>query len=610
MKRSVFILLVLSMMSAAAFAQDFIGKGKVSLSTRDTAGAIQAFKDALRANQKAGDANYYLGAISYAQGRVDEAKEYLLKAVDINDDNADALTLLAQIHLLKKDVPAALGVFKKAIKSAPKNAALAVGYGKTLLGADSIDAAILQLTRAKELDESNPEIYAMLAEAYLKQGVAPLGISNFQKAIELAPKQISYVARLAQIYEKNRQYTEAVGLYEKVASADTNNAEPYLSIGQILIRASGSQKKLAIAPLEKYVAKKPASVEGAALLSKALFQIEDWNKLVPAAKRALELDARNPDLWRQSAYALAETKDYKGAVTAFEKLKELKAFKPEDQTKYGNSLVGVGREEDAMNSLLEAVRLDSTNCDPYFNLGSLYMKKQDWANASKMFEKKIACDPKSVKSLSSYLNGAACYMQLKNWERTRALLEKALEIYPDFLQARLWFARYFIQVDSLDRAKEQYDAVLQGASQNPDKYKREIGEAHAMSGSYYFTTQKFASAIESFRKAVATGNESAGLQLSWGQAVLQTLDASAPADEGKKKKEEAMTHFRRSIAIDGKNPVSHLWLAQTLILLRVEGADEANKKLQEEACQEYKQVLRLQPTNADAKKGMERIGCK
>ena len=68
--------------------------------------------------------------------------------------------------------------------------------------------------------------------------------------------------------------------------------------------------------------------------------------------------------------------------------------------------------------------------------------------------------------------------------------------------------------------------------------------------------------------------------------------------------------IRRSIEQDQNNGPAHLWLAQCLVLSRVEGDNARNKQLQEEACGEYKKVLRLQPSNQDAKKGMDRIGCK
>jgi hypothetical protein len=43
---------------------------------------------------------------------------------------------------------------------------------------------------------------------------------------------------------------------------------------------------------------------------------------------------------------------------------------------------------------------------------------------------------------------------------------------------------------------------------------------------------------------------------------------------------------------------------------RKEGDNEGNKRLVEEACQEFTKTLRLDPRNEDAKKAKERISCK
>jgi tetratricopeptide (TPR) repeat protein len=236
------------------------------------------------------------------------------------------------------------------------------------------------------------------------------------------------------------------------------------------------------------------------------------------------------------------------------------------------------------------------------------MKDQDWANAAQMFEKKIKCEPRS---LSSYLNAAASYMAMKNWERTRQLLDSALAMSPNFQQARLMFARYFLQVDSLERAVQQYDFVLDEVAKNPDaKGNKQIaGEAHFMKGSAYFIKQRYAAAIEEFRKAQALGYDNGGMELSWGQAILQTLDKNASDEENQKKKEDALAHFRRSVQMPPDVAASHFWLGQTLILLREPGSP-INPKLEEEACSEFKKALRLKPGDGDTKKAMERIGCK
>ncbi len=290
------------------------------------------------------------------------------------------------------------------------------------------------------------------------------------------------------------------------------------------------------------------------------------------------------------------------------RLKRRNAFKPEDQAQYGLALARLGRDDEALKSLLDAVAMDSTNCDAYFSLGAIYMKKRDYEKSAAMFEKRISCDTNSL-SLPTYLNAAASYMQTKNYPRVRELLTRVIEVKPDFLQARLWLARYYTQVDSLDNAKAEYDEVLKQIGSNTDKFKKEAAEAHYLLGMYYFRKQAFGSAVESFRKASGLGYEDPNLRLTWGQAVMQTLDRTGNAADNAVKIQESIRLFRKVIELDPSNAQGHLWLAQGLIQSRVEGDDEKNRQLRDDACGELRKVLKIEPKNEDAKKAMERIGC-
>lgn len=623
MKRTmIWILLVVC--GQIVYGQDWFNKGKVALSSRDTTAAVQAFQAALKNNQKTADANYYLGAIAFARGNMQDASNFLQASVKQNDENVDALDLLARVYIQQKNTPEALATYRRAVKLAPKNVSVATGFGMALLAADSVDAAIIQLTRAKDLDGNNPDVYMALGDAYSKQGVPVLAVQNYQKAIDLVPKNMQYRFKLAQTYEKNRQYTEAVNQYDSIATIDTTNVNALLDAGKILIRASGNQKKLAIPPLRKYVARNPKSVEGATLLTKILFTVEDYPEAAKAARHTLDLDSSSADVWRQYAYSLVQVKDYKTAQYAYNKLQKMKQFKPEDWGPYGNVLVAQGQGKQAKelflgsiqmnNKSLDSAKADSANCDVYFNLATLYMlpgdsknAKPDYDSAAYYFEKKIACDPRS---LSSFVNGAACYMQVKNYGRARELLTKALELKPDFLQGRLWFARYYASVDSLDEANAQYDQVLKDIGNDIGKYKKEVGEAYQMKAALNFRRERYDRVIEDLKKALSLGVDNAGLRLSLGQALLQTLDKTATAEANRGKIEESIADFRKSVAMDPSNAQAHLWLGQGIIMSRVEGQDPENRAKVEEACGEFRKVLKIDPKNADAKKSMERVGCK
>ncbi len=237
---------------------------------------------------------------------------FLQASIKGNDENVDAMNLLADVYMRQKNIPEALSTYRRATKLAPKNVTTATGFGLALLAADSVDAAIIQLTRAKDLDSNNPVVYMALGDAYMKQGVPVLATGNYQRAIDLAPKNMEYRFKLAQTYEKNRQYTEAVNQYDSIATIDTTNVDALLEAGKILIRASGNQKKLAIKPLTQYVAKRPKSVEGATLLAKILYTVEDYNQAAKAARHALDLDSSSAEVWREYAYSLDANDAHQG----------------------------------------------------------------------------------------------------------------------------------------------------------------------------------------------------------------------------------------------------------------------------------------------------------
>jgi superkiller protein 3 len=607
MKRAL-VLLLLGCVMEYGYGQEFLAKGKVALTSKDTATAITSFEQAVKANQKPGEAHYYLGAIALARTQIPDAVRHLEEAVRIDDENVDALRLLGDAYVKNKNLSGALAQFRRAVKYAPKNGNVAASFGKALLATDSVDAAIRELTRAKEYLPDDASIYESLGEAFQKHNVVPMVIMNYQKAIELDPTNTARRIKLATVFEKNRQYTEAVKEFDEIIKRDSSNADAHRQKGNIYVRAK--MYKSAIAPLRTYTGLQPKSVEGSVLFVKALSGASDFEETVKEAKRSLKLDSSNVDVWRSLAHAQVETRQFQDALVSFEALKRRKAFDSTDQAQYGLSLFRTGRDEEALNSLLNAVANDSTNCDAYFSLGSIYMKKRDYEKAAAMFDKRIECDPKSI-SLAAYLNGAASHMQTKNFPRVRELLMKAIEVKPDFLQARLWLARYYAQVDSLDNAKAEYDAVLQQIGSNTDKYKKEAAEAHYLLGMYFFRKQQFGSTVESFRKASALGYEDPGLRLTWGQAVLQTLDrTAADQTENHKKIADAIKLFRRVIELEPGNAQGHLWLGQGLIQARVEGADEENAKLREEACSEFRKTLKLEPKNEEAKKAMERVGCK
>jgi tetratricopeptide (TPR) repeat protein len=407
------------------------------------------------------------------------------------------------------------------------------------------------------------------------------------------------------VYFKEKKYVESVKEWDGVVAIDSTLPEPYLETGRTYLLAKLYRN--AVRPLYKLTQLQPNSVEGWAMYARTLFGGDDFPDAAKAAQTSLKLDSANAEIWRVLARSLTKTKDWNGALAGFAGLTRHGKLNAEDLGDYGAALQSVGREEEAVQVLLEAIKADSSNCEVYFPLGFIYMKRHDYEHAAGMFEKRIVCDPRS---LSAYVNGAACYMALKSWPRCRQLLVRSLELKPDFLSGHLNFGRYYAQVDSLDEAVAQYDTVLAIIGTDVDKHKVEAGEAYLQKGQLYFRDKQYSKALDSFRRAIGAGIENSSIHLMWGQALLQSLEPTGVQEENMKKKAEAVTHFRKTVALEPGLAVGHFWLGTGLVLMRVEGDNEGNRKLVEEACSEYGKCLRLDPKNQDALKARERISCK
>jgi len=597
-------LLFVAVFGQVAFGQEYVARGKAALSSGDSALAVSSFEDALKAKQDADEAHYYLGAIALKQGRVEDAVRHLGMSVELEDENATAVKALGDAYLATDDLQSALKWYARAVELDGKNAKALTAYGIALLRSGAVDQSIQQFVLAKEYDPSDPHIYIGLGDAYLEQKVVVLATQNYAKAIELDPNDLETRFQLARVYEQDRQYTEAVREYDGAIAVDSTFAGAYFSKGKILVRAKMYAR--AVPPLKKYVALEPHVVEGQALLTKAYYGAESFTDAAEAAQKTLEMDSSDVDIWRIYAQSQVENRKYEEALVGFAELQRRNVFESQDQAGYGTALYRLGREDEALSSLLLAIASDSMACDPYFTLGSIYMKKRLYDSAAAMFERRIECDPRS---LSSYLNGAASYIQVKEFGRAKILLVKALELKPDWLLGRLWLGRYYSYVDSLDEAKALYDSVLVQIGSNTQRYQKEAGEAHYMIASYYFQKERYVQCAASCRSAFDLAYDNAGLQLMWGQAMLQLLDPKAPREQNRTKVSTAVDHFEKAVRMNPADPAAHLWLAQGYVLLREEGEDEMNRELKGKACEEYRKVLKIDPNNKDAKKGMELIGC-
>ena len=253
---------------------------------------------------------------------------------------------------------------------------------------------------------------------------------------------------------------------------------------------------------------------------------------------------------RISADVAFGTGDWPYVIEATTRLRAVDTLRVDDLQQLAKARVQTGSDSLAALVYEEALTIEPDNGDLLGDLGSVYMRMRTYDRAAAVFERRFQKDPDAV---SAYVNYALSSMAQTRWEAARTALLTVIERKPDYVQGHLFLARCFAQMDSTRQAQREYDAVVALTAGQDEKYRTERAEAFGMIGFAHLLDKRYPQAIES---------------------------------------------LTTSIKLKDDNAQYRLWRAQAWAL--------AGKR--DDAVREYKVVLKLDPKNKDARKGLELLG--
>lgn len=154
--------------------------GQVFAGKKDMASSIAAFK---RVYDAAPNNSQPIAAIvgTYLQfGKVKEASEFISSVLNTNPNNKDAQLMKAQLSMISGDQNKSISEFELFVKENPK---LAIGYQQ-------------------------------LGAAYSHAKKTELALNTLKAGLEIEPKNVTLRMTIAGMYEENKQYDEAIKVYE------------------------------------------------------------------------------------------------------------------------------------------------------------------------------------------------------------------------------------------------------------------------------------------------------------------------------------------------------------------------------------------------------------
>ena len=277
-----------------------------------------------------------------------------------------------------------------------------------------IDGAIEQCRRAVQLDENNPDARMYLGYFLSIKGKKEEAKEEIKKAVKLSPKNNSRTKFMMalELLEKGNIFNTAKGMYYIIQASMTSlfdKAAIRMFLRSILTDIKYIQYNAMGKILEKFKFDKDAYQVYSNALDETKNAPEFYEKM---AKIAIKKHRPTVALQCYENASKLSNNHPEKLINAIEFMQEAYPEKIDELIDYYNLLV---------------VKLPEFS-RPYYELGHLYLKKEDYINASNAFRMALDYD----KENPFYLNSLAfTYVQLEQYNTAIELYKKAIDKNPD-----------------------------------------------------------------------------------------------------------------------------------------------------------------------------------
>lgn len=563
MKRIFFITIFGLLISSFAWSQQSrLDYAKELLKNNKPQEAISVLQPLLSSSPR--DENLWLLlATSYQKtGNLDSAELAAQKTVELEDDMSDAYLVLSQVQLAKQKMPDAYKTAKAglSIKKKQDYEPLWLQLGKTLIAMDSADAALIAFSKARELNSTDVDSYAGIGDSYLKlaQPVYPMAIDQYEKALQIDSTRADVFYKLANVYARDRQDTEAAKIYVHLIAIHPDNYSARLDLARLYFRAK-QYVKCAAALKDYFDKEKNPPKDTQQMYLESLYNSGRYKEALPIAKQYITVDPNSGIALRVLAQGYIDEKQFAQAVEMYAKIAATDTMEYDDYRILGICYEQLKKDSLAASTFEKALALDSTKYVIWGEAAARWMNVQQWDRAVKCYEKRIALDT-TVTVITAYFNYANCLMQMNRFDDAEVALGKAIEKNPKFPLSYVRMGFCYVQGKKFVESRPWFEKAVKVIDTDEEKYRLELADSYKMIGLSY---------------------------------MLEKKDEEHPL----RRWEEAVVNLEKALKYKEDDATTHVWLGQSY--------QNLNKK--EEAIKHYKRALKLDPNNKEAKKGLDAL---
>ena len=374
------------MFSRKKLADFYLNEGKKN----EAAGVID---EILAKNANDPEALLLKGRLLLSENKSGDAVVLMRKAVQSEPSLRSGHYYLGLAHLVDHDLQQAKSEFSEALNQNPRETRARMALAQIYLQSRSFDLAVAEAERAVESEPSNIKALMILGDALLSKGEIKKGEGIYQQILKLAPAEPVGYYRLGLLRRGQKKEQEALSLFEKALSLNTNHVDALAQIVAIDLSKGDSEKAL------------------------------------KRITTQIETSPRNPVFYDLLAKLYAAKKEYKKAEESYQKAIELDPGYLTAYLDLGNFYAQGKQFDQAIKKLDEAIKVNPNVAQIYMIRGVIYDAQQKYSQAKAEYEKALEIDPRFVPAAN---NLAWIYAeQGGNIDRALTLAQMAKEKYPE-----------------------------------------------------------------------------------------------------------------------------------------------------------------------------------
>ncbi|MDR4483501.1 MAG: tetratricopeptide repeat protein [Nitrospirales bacterium] len=511
-------------------------RGKAYFEEEKYQEALIEFKNVVQLDPKDAKAYHQLALIHLKLGGVADLQAAfgeLTKAVELDPSIQDAQLKLGEFYLLSQQTKEAKQYAEVVLASSPQDFKGHLLRGRSLLVEKDFEKGIEELKKSLELDPDNEQVYVDLARAYLAfkkpedadaildQGLTRKANSTvlnlakgdlyllqgknteaevqYQRVLELDPKNDGLYVKLASYYQATQKWKESEEVYQLLATRNPTSEMPQILLGEFYTFMGDRAK--ALAHFQSGVELNPKSDPAKHSLINFYLDHQQWDDAENLVKSLSEAKSKNivtkvfmarlllgrgnvdeavplfraiikddPNQAMAHQYlGLAFAKKNETSL-AIQELTEAKKLAPQDRgvrKALAVARMTEGSYKMAIEEAQMAIRLNPRDVQAVHILGQAYLREKDFSEAKKVYQAIISQIPQDA--IAHFHLGLIDQQDMKMKEAIYHF-EEALKHNPDFVQALSHIANARLSMGEALQARERVQQQIERSPTNPYFY--------------------------------------------------------------------------------------------------------------------------------------------